>query len=110
MLISSSSQFVPKLILFCTQIFEITYAYFGQQDTQNLSRQDLFLVLYSFCFSWKWPEIMFIEVGGNVWYLALSNSPAYGETGRLNTKSFRYKSFRYELKQWNCIKILITSS
>ena len=36
MLISSSSQFIPKLTLFCTQIFEITYAYFGQQDTQNL--------------------------------------------------------------------------
>ena len=53
MLISSPSQFVPKLILFSTQIFEITYAYFGQQDTQHLSRQDLFLVLYSFCFSWK---------------------------------------------------------
>ena len=32
------------------------------------------------------------------------------ETGCFNTKLFQYRSFRYELKQGNCTKILITSS
>ena len=32
------------------------------------------------------------------------------ENGRFNSKSFRNKSFWYELKQWNCTKISFTSS
>ena len=32
------------------------------------------------------------------------------ETGCFNTKLFQYRSFRYELKQWNWTKILVTSS